>query len=859
MRLMAKNFFWLVLLAALFLMPPGVWAQKQPSTPPPAEAKKEQPPKEKPPEVPNPADLILQANKFSNRLAVIQTKIAHGLDMNALEKGLQEIEASLAKYPPIIEQLKASPSINFDKLAAYRDTIHLNADDLEKIIEPLTKAIRNLAAEREQWLAERKRWQEWQSVLLTDEALDEVTTTFANAQNTIDSALLLINQQLQPLLAFLQKSGRVDGTINRLIAELDGLTQARRRALLVDKTAPMFSWTYVSQLKHLTWFEINKGVQTIAWPKVEFYKNQGWLLVLQILIALVVIFMIFRHRDQLMESERWRFLAERPLAAGLALGIYPFFPFMKVLPTFAYLLYAVVGSLAVLRLLSNLLKEFWQLLLLYALAFFLIPLQFFYFINLPEPLIQLHVFISALVGLGLCVWRALVSAREGSPLTAWLFRLGGVLFLVVLAAELGGNPFFAEYLFRSGLRTVGWIILAWLATYLACGGVEGLVHSALLQKVTLVRERTQAIIRRAARLVKVLISGITLAMILKVWGVYDNPLAAIEGILSWGVTIGSQKITAGLVLTAAAFLYLSFLLSWVLQSLLMQDTAAKKKMGPGAQQSLASLIHYALVFVGFLLALAVLGIDLTKITIMLGALGVGIGFGLQQIVNNWVCGIILLVERPIRVGDYIQLGSGDWAEVKRIGLRATRVLTFDRADIWIPNGDLITREVINWTFSDRFARLKLPVGVAYGSDTAQVLNILMEVANEDPSVVQYPEPYAFFNGFGDSSLNFELRIYLVNSDIWFTVWSRLYQQIERKLREAGIVIPFPQRDLHLRSVDQTVTATPGSPVDQPLRMVPNPPEDQKDQEDQKVKEDQKDEKDQKTQKDSKDQEDKEKE
>jgi small-conductance mechanosensitive channel len=218
----------------------------------------------------------------------------------------------------------------------------------------------------------------------------------------------------------------------------------------------------------------------------------------------------------------------------------------------------------------------------------------------------------------------------------------------------------------------------------------------------------------------------------------------------------------------------------------------------------ASLIHYTLVFVGLLLAIGVLGIDLTKITIMLGALGVGIGFGLQQIVNNWVSGIILLMERPIRVGDYIQLASGDWAEVKRIGLRATRVQTFDRADVMIPNGDLITREVINWTFSDRFARLKLPVGVAYGSDTQQVLNILMEVANEDKAVVQYPEPYAFFNGFGESSLNFELRVYLVNSDIWFTVWGRLYQEIERKLREAGITVPFPQRDLHLRSVEPAV-------------------------------------------------------
>ena len=135
---------------------------------------------------------------------------------------------------------------------------------------------------------------------------------------------------------------------------------------------------------------------------------------------------------------------------------------------------------------------------------------------------------------------------------------------------------------------------------------------------------------------------------------------------------------------------------------------------------------------------------------------------------------------------------------------ATRILTFDRADTWVSNGDLINRPVINWTFSDRFARLKLPVGVAYGSDTEQVLNILMEVANEDKAVVQYPAPYAFFKGFGDSSLNFELRVYLLDLDNYFSVYGRLYQEIERRLREAGITIPFPQRDLHVVSVDPDI-------------------------------------------------------
>jgi small-conductance mechanosensitive channel len=828
MRLLAKNFFWVVLLAALFLMPPGVAAQKKTEAPPPAEIKKEKPPEKKPSAVPKLSELIIQATKLSNRLAVLQTQTAPEVDVNALEKKLQEVEARLAPYPAEIEQLKASPTINFTKLVSYKDTLRLNAAELADITAPLTRAIDNLGEARKQWFVERQRWQQWQSVVLKGESLDEMKTSFASVQDTIDLALLLITQRLQPLVALLQKSGSIEGDINRLIAELDGLTQARRRALLTDETVPLFSWTYLAQLKNLTWLEVERGMQAMSWPKPEYFKSQGWILVLQLVTALAVMIIIFRYRQQLMESKHWRFLATRPIAAGISLGILPFFPLMAALPTFIFLLYAMVGGPALVRLLDGIWEEFWQRLLLGALIVFLILTRFFYFINLPEPLLRLYIFIAATVGLGLCVWRALVSPREDSPRTTWLFRLGCVFFLVVLAGELGRYPIFAEYLLTSGLRMVAWIIVGWFGIYVARGLVEGLLHSALLQEVTLVRENTQVFIRRGVRLVKFFISGIVLAQILMAWQVYDNPLAAIQGVLSWGVTLGSQKITVGLFLTALACLYGAFLLSWFFQVLLMEDKTAEERLGPGGQQSVATLIHYTLVFVGFLVALAVLGIDLTKVTIMLGALGVGIGFGLQTVVNNFVSGITLLIERPIRRGDYIQLPSGDWAEVKRIGLRATRVLTFDYADIWIPNAELISHPVINWTYSNRFARLRLPVGVAYGTDTAKVLDILMEVANEDPAVGQYPAPYAFFNGFGPSSLNFELRVYLVDSGIWFTVYGRLYQKIEQKLREAGIVIPFPQQDLHLRSVaPEFVDRGAAAPAIVPQAVaVANPPQEE---------------------------------
>ena len=188
---------------------------------------------------------------------------------------------------------------------------------------------------------------------------------------------------------------------------------------------------------------------------------------------------------------------------------------------------------------------------------------------------------------------------------------------------------------------------------------------------------------------------------------------------------------------------------------------------------------------------------------MLSALGVGIGFGLQSVVNNFVSGLILLFERPVRVGDTVEVG-GSWAEIKNIGLRATCIRTFDQADVIIPNADLINNPVTNWTLSSRQVRLIIPVGVAYGSDVPLVMETLTACAKANAMVVDFPAPQVLFQSFGESSLDFELRVWVKDADHRLTVRSELHQEIDRLFREAQIEITFPQRDLHLRSIDESV-------------------------------------------------------
>jgi len=222
--------------------------------------------------------------------------------------------------------------------------------------------------------------------------------------------------------------------------------------------------------------------------------------------------------------------------------------------------------------------------------------------------------------------------------------------------------------------------------------------------------------------------------------------------------------------------------------------------------AISSMIQYAVVTIAFFVALAVAGIDLSSFAIIAGAVGVGIGFGLQNIVNNFVSGLILLFERPIQAGDSIELGPL-FGRVGRIGIRSSTVRTFQGAEVIVPNADLIAKEVINWTLSDAHRRLEVPVGVSYNADPREVIELLVKAAHVHREVMQEPEPFAIFVGYGNSSIDFELRAWVSNFGEGLRIQTELLLDIWDRLEQAGIEIPFPQQDLHLRSVDPKAAAT----------------------------------------------------
>jgi small-conductance mechanosensitive channel len=266
---------------------------------------------------------------------------------------------------------------------------------------------------------------------------------------------------------------------------------------------------------------------------------------------------------------------------------------------------------------------------------------------------------------------------------------------------------------------------------------------------------------------------------------------------TFGIRIGDISISVGAVLGAVLLFVIVLVLTRVVQRWLEREVLPQTAIEPGLRLSIATVFGYVGFIVALVLALAELGIDLQKVALVAGALSVGIGFGLQAVVSNFVSGLILLAERPIRVGDQIAV-KGDEGWVRRISVRSTEIETFDRASVIIPNSDLITGVVKNWTHANMLGRIVIKVGVGYGSDPEQVRTILTECATAHPQVLKVPPPTILLAELGENGMNFEA--YCIVSDLTARggIKSDIQFAILKRFRAAGIAFPTPQYDVRLR-------------------------------------------------------------
>lgn len=377
-----------------------------------------------------------------------------------------------------------------------------------------------------------------------------------------------------------------------------------------------------------------------------------------------------------------------------------------------------------------------------------------------------------------------------------------ILTLILSLASLVTNVigiFPLGHVLVSGMVKILYVSIAMYAIAMVLDGfVVLLIRRRSTQALHIVQTYTRQMERKIIFFIHLVLIFFWLRMMLRTFGLYQSTWDWFSGIVDNKWKLGAIEISLGAVFSFIIILVIAFILARVVQIILEAEIFSRLKLPRGVPGAISTLTRYFIIGFGFFLAISAIGVNLGKFGLLAGAMGVGLGFGLRNIIENFVSGLIIIFERPIEVGDTIEVGEV-FGNVEKIGIRSSTVKTFDGSEVIVPNASLISNQVTNWTMSDRQRRIKLPVKVALGNDPHKTLELLIKVAREHQGVLDSPEPLVTFNGFGDNYLDFTLYYWV--SDNILQIKTEVALGVHDTLKDAGIDTPRPKGDFNLRIID----------------------------------------------------------
>jgi potassium-dependent mechanosensitive channel len=749
------------------------------------------------------SEIVRRSDEARVRLQDIEQAMADDDGVLVLEGEVARLNTRSDKtFADTARRLAENPTLSVvTDLRVVWQQIAADLGRAQRILTKRGEAVEALAAKVAQ-LAEE--WGEVRASLVEVEAPAEVQTSADEIARTLAARRGTILAKQGRVLALQERVSRSLQRTAEADAEIAQWLRGRLENVLRTDTMPLWRQPVLrdaaAAADHLT-----RAVHEFARPLRPYLETRSANVAVQLLLVLVLAVLLRVARgvvsewpQRTPEVAEFLALAQRPVAAAVMVGTLVGFWAHANAPRILWVLVSFAAIVGILRIASRLIEA--RLVFLpYALMACATVAMLRGLLGSSAPLLQCVLVCETALASGLTIWVVRRRADRFKPGTVRLVRVAGTLLSGLLATATvlacAGYLDLTQFMVQLSLGSVYLALVLFLAVRVVSGLVVYLLRVRPLTKLRLVRRNRD----RIQQLVGRVLTGTAAVLWAYYWllntGLFDPVMAVLVAVIDLGVRRGDMTLTLGDLVEFGVTLWVTWLLSHFIRFVLEEDVYPRVTMPRGVSYALSNLVQYTVLTIGFFLALAVAGFDLTKATILAGALGVGVGFGLQNIVNNFVSGLILLFERPVQVGDAVTVGTVG-GQVRHIGIRSSTVRTWDGAEVIFPNSALIADPVTNWTLSDRKRRLTLTVGVAYGTDPAAVVELLRRVAVAQEAVMKDPEPQALFMGFGDSALNFELRAWTDRADAWAPVQSELYLAVHAALTGAGITIPFPQRDVH---------------------------------------------------------------
>ncbi len=722
------------------------------------------------------------------------------------QSGSEQIATDLAR---VAQEIDARVADDSRMLASSQSLEMLNRlsaswDNLREALSSTAKELSQRTASQEEIetrLAQLSKT--WQTTVDAAKQPNIPGAVLNEAQETsvaVETARKNLDSDRAALLAVQTRLSQEEARVRTAISSVDSLKNKALKSVIIRDSLPL--WGLGSDFAQ-NWGE--RCAKTLAYQfsaSTAFATRVPFPFLTHILVIVAIAAGIQWMRTRIRKStesiegmDRAMPIFELPVLAAFALSmlivpsIYPQAP--RMIQTIMGAV-ALVPTIFILRRLLN--RALHPLLTALAVTYFVSEI-YLLFASVAD--LARLIYLAQLLGVSIFLFWLLRSPVFAKPRTgddARVFavnrafaKIGLVLLPVAFLADVAGYANLGSIVGLFFLRT----IYAAGALYTAIRVVEALIIVGLqikpLGSLQAVKSHRAMLHQRTCRFLELLAIFFWFSLALNYFGLRSTLLSACASVLNATISVGSLEISPGRILAFVIAIWASFLVSGFLRFLLEEDIYHHLKLPRGVPYAISMMLHYLVLLFGFFLALGALGIDLTKMTIVAGAFSVGIGFGLQNVFNNFVSGLILLFERPIKIGDVIEV-SGNLGEVRQIGIRASVIRTTEGSEIIVPNGLLISGQVTNWTFSDRRRAIEVSVSVAASADLARVTGLLKEAALNQAGVAKEPEPQAYVVNFATGAVALQLRAWTDRYQDWTQVRSDLSLAINKALTRENIAI-----------------------------------------------------------------------